>query len=417
MIKKFNQLKRRKGFTLVECIIAIAVFALLTGVILMILVNAQTQAVKSKESEEDLNNLIENVVGDDTYKKYSSDSSNKLVLNFGSGKTFEITYDTVAGYKNYVKCNPDSGADSCGFVGNNTDFMGGKSVADFLSDGDEYVCPQCGETVEQTLVCEGCLNEGDYNDTTKFSCSSATGSYVCLNCGGGSVKGKDIEEAVTADSDFQVSGLTANSIRYGRVDLPTETKSLIQERDSSGNIVENSCNVAIQYEHKYDNLTLPGVYTMTFSGIDSTVSEVNIYLPPWYVIGSLTCPPLSSYTARAEQNDLSNHDATDSNMSHIIIEKTSTSFPGTVTISFTLTNYKNGYSFDYDYRQPYDVDGDGSLSTDENNCRGLIGYWFRIGQHRSGSATTYKTNAAGEETDIVTKDIVTSVSYPDGFTN
>ena len=155
MIKKISQLKRRKGFTLVECIVAIAVFALLTAVILMILVNAQTQATRSKESEEDLNNLIENVVGDDTYKKYIAENSKTLTLNFNGGKTFDITYDTVAGYKNYVKCNPKNSATSCGYVGNNTDFMGGKSVADFLSAGDEYKCPKCGEVVVQTLECEG----------------------------------------------------------------------------------------------------------------------------------------------------------------------------------------------------------------------------------------------------------------------
>ena len=406
MIKKFNQLKRRKGFTLVECIIAIAVFALLTGVILMILVNAQTQAVKSKESEEDLNNLIENVVGDDTYKKYSSDSSNKLVLNFGTDKTFEITYDTVAGYKNYVKCNPDSGADSCGYVGNNTDFMGGKSVADFLSDGDEYTCPQCGEVAKQTLLCEGCLNEGDYNDTAKFGCSSATGSYVCLNCGGGSVKGKDIEEAVTADSDFQVSGLTANSIRYGKVNFSTKPDTLIE----TGNV---DCRIKIDYEHKFDNLTLPGVYTMTFDSFTGTApASIDIYLPPWYVIGSLTTPASSSFTATAYQEDLSESNiANKDKMSHIRIDATSDSLPGIVKISFTLTNYKNGYSFDYDYRQPYD---DGDSATDDSNNYGLIGYWFRIGKHRSSGATTYKTNAAGEKTDIITEDTVT-VSYPSGF--
>lgn len=411
MIKKISQLKRRKGFTLVECIVAIAVFALLTAVILMILVNAQTQAVRSKESEEDLNNLIENVVGDDTYKKYSAENSKTLTLNFNGGKTFDITYDTVAGYKNYVRCNPKNGATSCGHVGNNTDFMGGKSVADFLSAGDEYKCPKCGEVVVQTLECEGCLSTGSYNDSTKFSCSTETGSYTCLECGSGSVKGSDIDDAVTADANFKVSGLTANSIRYGSVGLPTDTDTLINTNGVA-------CNVTIEYEHKYDNLTLPGIYKMTFTGFSGTApSSIDIYLPPWYVIGSLKTPPSSSYTATAYQNDLSSHDVTDSNMSHIRLENASGNLPGTVVVEFTLTNYKNNYSFDYDYRQPFDEDGDGTISSAEQQTRGLIGYWFRIGSYRTSSSTTYKKNAEGNDTDIVTSDKVTSVSYPSGFTN
>lgn len=411
MIKKISQLKRRKGFTLVECIVAIAVFALLTAVILMILVNAQTQATRSKESEEDLNNLIENVVGDDTYKKYSAENSKTLTLNFNGGKTFDITYDTVAGYKNYVKCNPKNGATSCGYVGNNTDFMGGKSVADFLSAGDEYKCPKCGEVVVQTLECEGCLSTGSYNDSTKFSCSSETGSYTCLACGSGSVKGNDIDDAVTADANFRVSGLTANSIRYGKVELPTDTDTLINTNGVA-------CNVTIEYEHRYDNLTLPGVYKMTFTGFSGTApSSIDIYLPPWYVIGSLKVPASSSYTATAYQNDLSSHDVTDSNMSHIRLENPSGNLPGTVIVEFTLTNYKNNYSFDYDYRQPFDEDGDGTISSAEQQTRGLIGYWFRIGANRTSTSTTYKKNAEGNDTDIVTSDKVTSVSYPGGFTN
>ncbi len=399
MIKKITQLKRRKGFTLVECIVAIAVFALLTAVILMILANAQNQATRSRESEEDLNNLVENVVGDDTYKKYSS-NSNTLTLNFGSGKTFDITYDTVAGYKNYVKCT----SAGCGYVGNNTDFMCGKSVADFLNDGDVYTCPKCGSVVTQTLICEGCLNTGSYNDTSKFVCSAATGSYTCLSCGGGSVKGDDIDDAVTADANFRISGLSANSIRYGKVDLPKDTKSLI----NTGGV---DCRVTIEYNHAYDNLTLPGVYKMTFDGfMGGAPSSIDVYLPPWYVIGSLKTPASSGYTATAYQNDLSSKDVTDSNMSHIRIDANSGNLPGTVVVEFTLTNYKNNYSFDYDYRQPYDIDGNGSIDSTEQQTFGLIGYWFRIGSNRSSAYPTYK-----QGTDIVTSDKVTYVSHPSGF--
>lgn len=416
MIKNLIQLKRRKGFTLVECIVAIAVFALLAAVILMILVNAQTQAQKSRESEEDLNNLIENVVGDDTYKKYSSESSNTLTLYFNGSNEFNITYDTIAGYKNYVKCDPvDTSKTSCGYVGNNTEFMSGMTVAQFLSTNGKYKCPQCGEEVKQTLVCEGCLNEGNYYDTSKFICSSTTGSYSCLECGGGSVKGKGIDEAITADANFRVSGLTANSIRYGKVDFPEETKTLIQQKDSSNNIVDTTCTVTIEYEHKNDNLTLPGVYTMTFSGIDSSVSGLTFYLPPWYVIGSLKTPAGSSYTAVAHQTDLSKQNITGTvkpGLSSIEITPTTGSFMGNVTLSFTLTNYKNGYSFDYDYRQPYDEDGNGSVTGDEMQAHGLIGYWFRIGKNRS--TPTYKHNSDGSITDIVIKDTVT-VTYPDKF--
>ena len=413
MIKKFNQLKRRKGFTLVECIVAIAVFALLTAVILMILANAQAQATRSRESEEDLNNLVENVVGDDTYKKYS-DSSSTLTLDLSTGNTFKISYDTVAGYKNYVLC--DTNAGGCGYVGNNTEFMHGLDIDDFVdainngtSDKD-YKCPKCGATVAQTLECQGCYTTGSYTNTSLFTCSPYTGSFTCISCGGGNVKGDNIDEAVTADANFRITGLSANSIRYGNVELHKSTTDLIQT-DSS------SCRVDISYAHQFDNLTLPGVYTMVFTTSLGGGSYIDVYLPPWYVIKDCKVDSSKSTgtaVVNTYQTDLSKNDVNDPNISHIRIDKetTATSLPSKIAIQFTLTNYKNGYSFDYDYRLPYDIDGNGSLDATEQKTRGLIGYWFRM--YNNARNTVYNQDANGNNTDIVTNDGVTGVDVLNG---
>lgn len=414
MIKKFNQLKRRKGFTLVECIVAIAVFALLTAVILMILANAQAQATRSRESEEDLNNLVENVVGDDTYKKYSAANSKTLTLNLSTGNTFDITYDTVAGYKNYVLC--DAAAGGCGYVGNNTEFMHGMDIDDFVyainngtSDKD-YKCPKCGVTVAQTLECQGCYTTGSYANTSLFTCSPYTGSFTCVSCGGGNVKGNNIDAAVTADADFRITGLSANSIRYGKVDLPEKTTDHIKT-DSS------NCRVDISYAHPYDNLTLPGIYTMTFTTTLGNATYIEILMPEWYVIKDYTIDSSKS-TGTAllsvTQTDLSMKDVTDAAKSRIRIDKepTATNLPSKVAIQFTLTNYKNGYSFDYDYRQPFDIDGNGSLDATEQKTYGLIGYWFRM--YNNARTTVHNQDANGNNTDIVTNDGIAGVDVLNG---
>ena len=59
-----NFLKRlngRKGFTLVECIIAVAVFAAMTLIVFMILMNARAEAQKAIKTEEDFRKEMRNI--------------------------------------------------------------------------------------------------------------------------------------------------------------------------------------------------------------------------------------------------------------------------------------------------------------------------------------------------------------------
>ena len=97
----------KKGFTLVECVIAIAVFAIMTGMILFIVGNAVTTSKTAREEEKNLNGLVQNIVRDESPKSYGAYDSSELSMKFKSSSSnadFNMTYSTVDGYKNYVQC-------------------------------------------------------------------------------------------------------------------------------------------------------------------------------------------------------------------------------------------------------------------------------------------------------------------------
>ena len=59
MKKMMKVLSGKKGFTLIECVIAIAVFAALTGMVLMIMSQTIQLSKKASDAETDLNNLVQ----------------------------------------------------------------------------------------------------------------------------------------------------------------------------------------------------------------------------------------------------------------------------------------------------------------------------------------------------------------------
>lgn len=386
MNKFLKRLNRRKGFTLVECIVAIAVFAALIMVIFMILANARTQAEIANKSEEDLNHLINNVVSDETYRKYREETDaagnrlNILKLNVeGQSQTFDISYNKVDGYKNFVYCKFTGGL-GCGHFANNTDFMGTTKPEDFVQTSS-YICPSCGTTFYQTLFCEDCEETGTHDDTTKFTYDGGSGGYACNSCGGFAVKGANIDEAIVADAKISVSGLYPNAILYGDV-VPITT--LAKYSDSANPSFDNgNGSVLLNIEYTASsNQSIPGTYTLTIqpnpapTGIDTSNFSLDLRLPPHYVVKNykeVTTSGTSTYKSGDESD----------NSGYL---KFNFSASGQYKVQFQLVNYKSGFSFEYDYNNPVADD------------QGLAGYWFGLNvstPSRDGAGYVTHLNASG----------------------
>lgn len=396
-MKKLQKLFKSKGFTLVECVVAIAVFAVLTLMVLMILSGTEQTSRNASKSEADLNNLVQNVVADDTNKKYGVDS-HTLNMKFGTaGKPFSISYSVVDGYKNYVVC-PNG---SCGYIDNNIEFMANdvktasaQYNADIAANYDwlkdtrlshwfdvdtmQYVCPKCGHAwVENQLQCQSCLTEGTVRDHVvingstvhKFIFNNETGSFTCALCGSGSVKEKNLDKAITADSALYVSGISANAIRYGKIEQleDEEAKELITMNGAANNNFRCTINYIPSANNK-----IPGKYKMKLDYItleDDETADITITLP-----GSYICKLVSTSTnangvddhasvAIQQSAKLENPEKT----SAIYISNIKRSNVGTgLTLEFTFTNYMNNATFDYDYS----TESTGGLSS-------LVKYWFK----------------------------------------
>lgn len=113
----------KKGFTLVECIVAIAVFAVMTSMVMIIISSAIDTTRQSISGERDLNQMVEAVENDQSIKMYSAIDSHTLVMKFGEDKSnFSITYDTSDGYMSYMTCH------WCDYVGPRYEFL--RRIAD-----------------------------------------------------------------------------------------------------------------------------------------------------------------------------------------------------------------------------------------------------------------------------------------------
>lgn len=382
-MKKQMLLFRRKGFTLIECLIAIAVFGAMTMIVFMILTHARTQTVEANKSEEDLSNLIENVMGDESYKKYNKEhheTNGEDVLSLvvdGSATNFTISYNVIDGSKNFVKCQNPNG---CGYYANNTDFMmelvGSEyqavSKADFQQSSD-YVCPKCYWIFSDTLFCEDCESLADHTDTSKFTYLPTTGGFICNNCGGTAVRHASYNGGTaTGDASMSVSGMVPNAIRYGNV-VPKYNDDGDDVRPIESLFKYNNSAIGggrILFGLKYEaaaNSSLPGTYTLTIQGGGTNIPadaidengyyEMVIQLPPHYVVKNFT-----RTVGSAELVALSNGDESNTNT----VLRIRTNMGGASQFEFQLVNYKSGFSFEYDYN-----------STD-NSTQGLAGYWFGI---------------------------------------
>ncbi len=394
MINRIKHLRKRKGFTLVECIVAVAVFAALVMVVFMILANARTETNMASDAEKDLNNLIDNVVGDDTYKIYNASNSDTLSMSFNGydkdGKVlsndsgiikgdFAITYNTISGYKNFVSCP------ACATFENNTAFMGTHTLASFGSTSLEYTCPNCSEVFEQVLVCDGCLSESENTDTDKFTYDTGTGSYYCDSCGSSSVQGKGIKQLATDSEGLSISGMTPNAIRYGKVPEPSAEKAQgyveIYDKDSGNKIIGAKVKLVMEYTAP-SNHSVPGRYKFIlkdwgqkFGNVDEEHVMIVITMPNAYLIENITIGMNGAEKMCNVSTIQANKEEISGSLSQIVIDD----IPNELTqveFSFNFVNYKNYYSFDRDY-------------TAEN---GLADYWFKansVSTKKENGSTTY----------------------------
>ena len=406
MKKIMKALHSKKGFTLVECVIAIAVFAALTGMVLMIMSQTIQLSKKSSDAETDLNNLVENVVQDSSKKTYGADSKT-LEMSF-EGNPFYMSYTTVDGYKNYIKC-PE-----CGELANNTDYMAYiydtstyANAADknfkvcywydiTNSETNELRCPHCYNASAGTgiitpselrLYCLSC-SECDVSDSKtsagvlKFNFNRFSGGYTCSACGNGNVVQavetspglyEPITKEATAQDALMVSGMASNAVRYNDLgQFPTSQQ--VEELMTISTNSSGKPKFKTDWTYKPNkNLSIPGIYTLTLD-VDGVINSgdtatVTIYLPTGYAftkcIGTTADGngdhPLAVFKGKT----------TPKPSSFLQITGIQSGHQHNIIVKFQLTNYENNNSFESDYV----------------NDGGLMEYWFQLSGDLSGGST------------------------------
>lgn len=411
----------KKGFTLIECLIAIAVFAVMSSMVLVIISNAIQTAKKSAEAETELNSLVEYVEDNETIRKYTADSSVLKMRFDGNDLNYSVTYNNVSGYRNYIQCPyPD-----CGYIANNTDFMyhimdtkcyqkfvqaqGGTdpykignyfcpddNAAGYsmtktpgitaLESGDnidylkKYWCPKCGRMLYRNsdvsaghyaankLKCYSCPNlASPYDDNqagkTGFHYDQASCSFYCNACGSDDVMEQGTGERIGAASEFSVNGMYANAIRYGSVEQPSDSvaKGLVSGKNADDDTALSKFTVGFTVSNY--SPTVPDVYTWTFYNYPTGVTKANfkIKMPAGYTI------PLKA-------GSTTDYNITTSQCSAVWLPATNeievTDAQLNATIKFSFVNTVSSLPFESDYAK----DG------------GLMKYWFKV--DKSHGATT-----------------------------
>ncbi len=408
MKTQMKRLKGRGGFTLVECIIAIAVFAAMTMLVFMILTHARNSAVTANDAEEDLTGMISNVVGDDSYKKFYKDSSESLVLQVDndSSQVFSVSYNKVNGFKNYMVCTNTS----CTYLdthptpyrANNTNFMyktDGTPIVkaeEFKQDGTcEYRCPECGTTLTPQLRCDDCGTVGSSNNTGLFEYRN--GNYLCRTCNGSTVmswdssKNEYISEqaekaAVESNASLQISGLYANAIKYGRVYTPDDPTSLFKTAETNG-AAKSGGGISATLSYKSNsNHSTPGLYTLSVNNItwptelSGSNRELRILFPPYYNLSDVkfsdpSIEPNATIPDYSKDEKVVN--AADGRT--VVLRNPPSSFK----MYFRLENYESGFAFEYDYNNSgsqlteYTKDDGTKVVDDGKKTQGLFA-WFGL---------------------------------------
>ena len=347
----FRRLNGRKGFTLVECLIAIAVFAALTMVVFAILTNARNATVKANKTEDNLTTLIGNVVGDESYTRYNANSEVLTLKLSSGGENFRVSYTEIDGYKTFVVC-PNT---SCQYFADNSEFMPCERV-DFIQTA-HYTCPKCASNFVQQLVCEDCGATASHTATSAFTYISSTGGFYCNNCGGTGVRGSNVDANVVNNDNLNIKSLVPNAIVYGSVDRMSDRNAIFDLQDSTGGTISGNINMTLLYTEGA-NSSIPGTYKLRLkSDVGASDFKILVDLPGGYKI------PASSFSAT-----LGNcNPQYDSTTNAYYLEFYDCTTNGYCEAEFQLVNEKSGLSFELDYYNPTDADQSG-----------LSGYWFQM---------------------------------------
>lgn len=421
-MKRLNSLRQRKGFTLVECVIAIAVFAVLTSMVVMIVGNAVELSKTSEDSEADLSGLVNNVVQDNSKAVYGGNSET-LEMHFGTSSdvNFRMTYSTVDGYKNSIRCK------NCKKVFNNLEYMSYLySTTQYQSASDAekkykisywfskdltdstrnyFQCPDCEAKMymsDITMRCLDCNSEhalNQYNGGTLFfELNSYTGNYRCNLCGSenvGQIETKAdgttdyVANQLTSETAFMLSSMKANALRYGYVEQLEEkadVKKLLVMEDKTG--TENTalkCSVDFSYAPNA-SLSKPGIYTMSISGVSGITGSnqpatIKVTLPGSYVASLVSDPSHPNDGTGNNVNVIvtpSSNYAKSDKTSLITISNVTTTNCNSIVVKFTLENYANKNNFEDDYTQEC-KEADGAEPS-----VALARYWYEVTKGGTG---------------------------------
>ena len=296
-----------------------------------------------------------------------------------------MTYNIVDGNKNWVYCDFVDPATStpCGYSGDNKRFMWDFSTNTEVSVSSfdptnanmGYRCPQCGNKVNQTLKCLDCANEASYEsaDTDAFSFDRSTGGYYCKKCGSSNVKGKDVEDLVTADGMMNISGIFADKIRYSDVTTPILPEANIQITGKDGTAATTGDKVMVSltcYQHPSDpNLDY---YKMTVGNIVDSAG--NVITDPRNVIIMLPV----GYDATVTKQPSSVTPTSAKGLVMFSKAKSSDGIDyGTKVNYLVITNYDNSCgTINFEFTLKDSVYGVQSFENDYSADGGLLEKWF-----------------------------------------
>lgn len=94
-MKMLNKLRRKKGFTLVECIVSMAIFALMSAIVMQILAISLAQHRRNHVVEKDMDAQIQNIVNENALvERETADIAMKFV-NASGGSMNTVTIKDV----------------------------------------------------------------------------------------------------------------------------------------------------------------------------------------------------------------------------------------------------------------------------------------------------------------------------------
>lgn len=287
----------KKGFSLVECLIAIAVFAIMSAIVMLLLSMTTTQTASNNRTASDIGVQLNAIVQDDEV--------HSVLLTEAEGG----------------KSNAQKAADILKFNvrdKNGTETVDGMRISfDYV---EYYVCQSCGATISAREL------EDSGN--------------ICSGCGA---------TVDVSGSSLLISGLIANGLRYGTLDLTTDKASMPNYVDRISFLVTS---VAVANETIY---TISGI-SLGGSLSSSVGDTVNIVLPDLvgtdysYKIGNVSVETFGTSTeVTTTRGDKSIISIKDKGTTDEPPAATNFSGIGSLSISFTLKNSESNTDFEADY--------------------------------------------------------------------